>query len=260
MRTLPSRPVLTAATLAVVAFAGFPVAVAAAGGSCLTAHAAVASLKGASAQKADARMSVLRPCAGQVVSGTVEVIYSTGSGFTDRLDVRTGESVERRVDAAIGPGRQLVDIWPDRSILASVVDIMAGRTPRTSGTSGFDSAGLAISGELLPLPGTAVPLQLYGWAGDQPVQLTQGGWTASVQPQGGRLLLPVERLKAGELRFAQGTRQATMTVVPLPDAEDVVGQWRKLAGQAPERRLQRAVLLQEQQFLVNAVSEYAKGP
>jgi len=229
-------------------------------GSCLTAQTAVPALKGASAQNADARMSVLRPCVGQVVAGSVEVIFSTGSGFTDRLDVRAGESLERRVGAAIGPGKQLVDIWPDRSILASVVDILAGRTPRTSGTSGFDTAGLAIAGELLPLPGTALPLKLYGWAPDQPVQLSQAGWTRAVQPQAGLLVLPVPLLKAGELKFTQGTREATLTVVALPEAEDVVRQWRTLAGTSAELRLQRAVLLQEQQFLVNAVSEYTRGP
>lgn len=229
------------------------------GGSCLTAQTAVSSLKGASAQNADARMSVLRPCAGQVVAGSVEVIFSTGSGFTDRVDVRAGESLERRVGAAIGPGKQLVDIWPERSILASVVDIMAGRSPRTSGTSGFDTGGLAVAGELLPLPGTEVPLKLYGWSPDQAVTMSQGGWRQLVQPRDGRLAMPVAQLKAGELKLVQGARQATLTVVPLAEVEDVVKQWRGLAGTAPQSRMQRAVLLQEQQFLVNAVSEYTGG-
>lgn len=232
----------------------------AASGSCLTAQTAVPALKGASAKNADARMSVLRPCAGQVVAGSVEVIFSTGSGFTDRLDVRAGESLERRVGAAIGPGKQLVDIWPERSILASVVGILEGRAPRTSGASGFDTGGLAIAGELLALPGTSLPLKLYGWAPDQPVQLSQGSWRQTVQPRDGRLALPVQQLKPGELKFTQGTRQATVTVVLQSEAEDVVRQWAALPGATPARALQRAVLLQEQQFFINAVSEYTGGP
>ncbi len=232
----------------------------AASGSCLTAQTAVPALKGASAKNADARMSVLRPCAGQVVAGSVEVIFSTGSGFTDRLDVRAGESLERRVGAAIGPGKQLVDIWPERSILASVVGILEGRAPRTSGASGFDTGGLAIAGELLALPGTSLPLKLFGWAPDQPVQLSQGSWRQTVQPRDGRLALPVQQLKPGELKFTQGTRQATVTVVLQSEAEDVVRQWAALSGATPARALQRAVLLQEQQFFINAVSEYTEGP
>ena len=253
---------LVASLTAAVAVVGalVPPVANAVGGSCLTAQTAVPALRGVSAQNADARMSVLRPCAGQVVAGSVEVIFSTGSGFTDRLDVRAGESLEQRVGTAIGPGRQLVDIWPERSILASVVDIMAGRSPRTSGTSGFDTGGLAIAGELLPLPGTEVALKLYGWAPDQAVTLSQEGWKQLVQPRQGRLPMPVAQLKAGALKLAQGALQATLTVVPLPEAEDVVSRWRGLTGAAPPVRMQRAVLLQEQQFLVNAVSEYTAGP
>ena len=249
---------LTAALALLGALA--PLRAEAASGSCLTAQAAVPALKGASAKNADARMSVLRPCAGQVLAGSVEVIFSTGSGFTDRLDVRAGESLERRVGAAIGPGKQLVDIWPERSILASVVGILEGRAPRTSGASGFDTGGLAIAGELLALPGTSLPLKLYGWAPDQPVQLSQGSWRQTVQPRDGRLVLPVQQLKPGELKFTQGTRQATVTVVLQSEAEDVVRQWAALPGATPAQALQRAVLLQEQQFFINAVSEYTGGP
>ena len=259
MQKLSVLDCLTAA-VAVLGAVVSPAIDAAPAGSCLTAQTAVPALKGASAHIVDARMSVLRPCAGQVVAGSVEVIFSTGSGFTDRLDVRAGESLERRVGAAIGPGKQLVDIWPERSILASVVDILAGRSPRTSGTSGFDTGGLAIAGEMLPLPGTELALKLYGWVPDQAVTLLQAGWKQVVQPRQGRLPLPVAQLKAGELKLVQGARQATLSVVPLPEADDVVSQWRGLAGAAPQLRMQRAVLLQEQQFLVNAVSEYTGGP
>lgn len=241
----------------------------AAEGSCLVPKAAVGSIDGlARAQDADDRLSVLRPCVGKVrpqAADPVEVLFGTSGGSSQRLRVRAGESLQERVAGAIGPGGQLIDIWPEGSILDALGGWITGKPRRTSGVSGFDGPGntMPLKGDLAALPGTALPLKLFGWAADQPVTLSQGGKAMTLQPVNGLLRLPVERLGAGELRLVQAGRPpATLNVL----AESDLGALRKALqaidaqGLEPaQRALLRSAAMQQEQLLVNAVAEYMTG-
>lgn len=238
-------------------------------GSCLVPHTALPSIDGlAKSQTADDRLSVLRPCVGKVKPRTetpVEVLFGTTGGDQQRLRVRAGESLQERVSAAIGPGSQLIDIWPSGSMLDALGGWILGKPRRISGVSGFDGTAdtLPLTGDLAALPGTALPLKVFGWAPDQPVTFTQGGKTFTVQPVDGRLKLPVERLQPGELQLAQAGRPpARLNVLAAQDLADLHKALKAIDAKAPDpaqRALMRAAALQQEQLLVNVVAEYMDG-
>lgn len=245
---------------AVSAAAAVAGSAAAAEGSCLVAASQAGEISGSRVEPADERMSVIRPCAGRVRTGPVEVVFSTGEGYSQRAKVQTGEYVDARLRDVVGPAKQLVDIWPRGGMLGAVVAMLKGQRTGLSGTSGFESGdGVQLSGDVLPLPDTRIHLKLHGWDEKAPVQLAQASWSATVAPADGVLALPVGRLKGGQLRLAQGRRSAVLNVVPLADAADVGAQLQAInaqAGEAPVLAMQRALLLQEQQFQVNALSAF----
>lgn len=237
--------------------------------SCLVPQAALGSIDGlAKAQDADDRLSVLRPCTGKVkpkVANPVEVLFGTSGGSNQRLKVRAGESLDERIAGAIGPGNQLIDIWPDGSILNALGGWITGKPRRISGVSGFDGSGqtLPLKGDLAALPGTLLPLAPFGWAPDQPVTLTQGGKTTTLRPVNGRLLLPVERLVPGELQLAQAGRPAArLTVLAEADLTELRKTLQAIDAQEldpAQRALMRSAALQQEQLLVNVVAEYMAG-
>lgn len=241
----------------------------AAEGSCLVPKAATGSIDGlAKAQDADDRLSVLRPCVGKVkpkAADPVEVLFSTSGGSSQRLRVRAGESLQERIASAIGPGNQLIDIWPEGSILDALGGWITGKPRRTSGVSGFDGPGdtMPLKGDLAALAGTALPLKVFGWAADQPVTLSQGGKTVTLQPVNGLLRLPVERLSAGDLQLVQAGRQpARLNVLAESDLGDLRKALQAIDAQgleAAQRALLRSAALQQEQLLVNAVAEYMAG-
>jgi hypothetical protein len=237
--------------------------------SCLVPRAAVAAIDGlGKAKEADERLSVLRPCIGKVrpkATDAVEVLFGTTGGSNMRLRVRAGESLQERIAAAIGPGNQLIDIWPDGSILNALAGWMSGKPRHTSGVSGFEGVGetMPLKGDLAALPGTALPLKAFGWAVDQPVTLTQAGKSIRLQPAGGVLKLPVERLVGGELRLEQAGRPAaTLTVLASTELGDLLKALKAIDAQGLEpaqRAVLRSAALQQEQLLVNAVAEYMAG-
>jgi hypothetical protein len=234
----------------------------AAGDSCFVPADAARTLSGASVEAVDKQLAVLRPCAGKVAPGgpAVEVTFSTGAGYSQRTRVAPGELVQERVRAAAGPGKTPVDIWPKRALLTAALDLLNGRPTSLSGTSGFESAdgSLPIGGEVLPLPDTRLALKLHRWDPAAPVSVAQAGWSAQLVPQDGVIALPVQRLKAGELKLTQGQRQARLTVVPLQEVGEVVAELKAIdaqGGDAAQRAARRALLLQENQLQINALSE-----
>lgn len=238
-------------------------------GSCLVPQAAVGSIEGlGKAQDADDRLSVLRPCTGKVkpkAVNPVEVLFGTTGGNNQRLRVRAGESLDERIASAIGPGNQLIDIWPDGSILNALGGWITGKPRRISGVSGFDGSGqtMPLSGDFAALPGTTLPLAPFGWAPDQPVTLTQGGKVISLQPVNGRLVLPVGRLLPGDLQLAQAGRPpARLNVLADTDLADLRKAFKAIDAQGLEpaqRALMRSAALQQEQLLVNVVAEYMAG-
>lgn len=254
--------------LAVLSLASGPAGAATADESCLVARGSVAAIDGlAQSKDADDRMSVLRPCVGKVkpkVADPVEVLFGTSGGGSMRLGVRAGESLQERIASAIGPGNQLIDIWPDGSILQALGAWVSGKRQGLSGVSGFEGAGdaMPLKGDLAALPGTALPLKVFGWAPDQPVTLSQGGKSFQLVPVNGLLSLPAERLVAGELRLAQPGHQAVLTVLPAADLRDLHGALKKIDAQQAspaQRAMLRASALQQEQLLVNAIAEYMKA-
>jgi hypothetical protein len=237
--------------------------------SCLVPQVAVGSIDGlAKTQDADDRLSVLRPCTGKVkpkAVNPVEVLFGTSGGSSQRLRVRAGESLDERIASAIGPGNQLIDIWPDGSILSALGGWITGKPRRISGVSGFDGAGqnLPLKGDLAALPGTTLPLAPFGWAPDQPVTLTQGGKPMTLQPVQGRLALPVERLVPGELQLTQrGRPPARLNVLAEADLGELRKALQAIDAQGLEpaqRALMRSAALQQEQLLVNVVAEYMAG-
>ena len=237
--------------------------------SCLVPQAAVSAIDGlGKAQDADDRLSVLRPCTGKVkpkAASPVEVLFGTTGGSNQRLKVRAGESLDERIASAIGPGNQLIDIWPDGSILNALGGWITGKPRRISGVSGFDGSGhnLPLKGDLAPLPGTALPLAPFGWAPDKPVTLTQGGQVITLQPVNGRLALPVDRLVPGELQLAQAGRPpARLSVLAAADLVELGKALKAIDAQGLEpaqRALMRSAALQQEQLLVNVVAEYMAG-
>ena len=237
--------------------------------SCLVPQAAVGLIDGlAKAQDADDRMSVLRPCTGKVkprVANPVEVLFGTSGGSNQRLRVRAGESLDERIATAIGPGNQLIDIWPDGSLLNALGGWITGKPRRISGVSGFDGSGqtMPLKGDLAALPGTLLPLAPFGWAPDQPVTLTQGGKVMTLQPAHGRLVLPVERLVPGDLQLAQAGRPpARLNVLAEADLVELRKTLKAIDAQGldpAQRALMRSAALQQEQLLVNVVAEYMAG-
>ncbi len=237
--------------------------------SCLVPQAAVGSIDGlGKTQDADDRLSVLRPCTGKVkpkAANPVEVLFGTTGGNHQRLRVRAGESLDERIATAIGPGNQLIDIWPDGSFLNALGGWITGKPRRLSGVSGFDGSGqhLPLTGDLAALPGTALPLAPFGWAADQPVTLTQGGKAFTLQPVNGRLVLPVARLAPGDLQLAQAGRPpARLNVLADADLAELRKTLKAIDAQGLEpaqRALMRSAALQQEQLLVNVVAEYMAG-
>lgn len=237
--------------------------------SCLVPQTAVASIDGlGQAQNADDRLSVLRPCTGKVkpkAAKPVEVLFGTTGGSNQRLRVRAGESLDERIASAIGPGNQLIDIWPAGSLLDALGGWITGKPRRISGVSGFDGSGqsMPLTGDFAALPGTALPLAPFGWAPDQPVTLKQGGQVITLQPVNGRLVLPVERLVPGELQLAQAGRPpARLNVLADADLADLRKALKAIDAQGLEpaqRALMRSAALQQEQLLVNVVAEYMAG-
>lgn len=230
--------------------------------SCFVHPDAVRSLSNATVEPVDKQLSVLRPCAGKVMAGAapVEVIFSTGAGFSERTRVAPGEAVQDRLRAVMGPGKQLVDIWPRRALLAAALDLLNGRPSSLSGASGFEGAdgGLPMAGELLPLPELRIHLRLHRWDLGAPVTVAQAKWSTELVPRDGVIAIPVPRLVPGELRLSQGTRVARLQVVSLADVDEVVRALNAIdadGGDDAQRAARRAVLLQENQFQVNALSE-----
>jgi len=256
-RTFRVGTLLTALCLAV-----WPVASWATKDSCLVASDAARAIGGATVEAVDKQLSVLRPCAGKVAPGgpAVEVTFSTGAGYSQRARVAPGEFVQERVRAVAGPGKSLVDIWPQRALLTAALDLLNGRPSSVRVGSGFEGAdgSLPIGGELLPLPNTRMILKLHRWDPAAAVRVSQAAWSAELAPQDGVITLPAQRLTAGELKLAQGSRSARLMVVPLQDVADVVGELKAIdaqGGDASQRAAQRALLLQENQFQINALSE-----
>lgn len=256
--------VFCAVCLAGSALGFAPVAWAA--GSCLVPKVSVAAIDGpGKVQEADDRLSVLRPCVGKVkaaVDSPVEVLFGTTGGNNQRLRVRAGESLQERVNTAIGPGDQLGDIWPEGSLLSALGGWVTGKSRSISGVSGFDGAGdsMPLKGDLAALPGTALPLKVFGWAPDQAVTLTQRGKVVTLQPVNGRLQLPVERLLPGELKLAQAGRPpALLNVLPDRDLGELHKALKAIDAQGldpAQRALMRSTVLQQEQLLVNVVAEY----
>lgn len=230
--------------------------------SCLVPAAAAGEISGAKTEPADERMSVVRPCKGRVKTGPVDVTFSTGAGYSQRASVAGGELIEDRLRKVVG-SKQLVDIWPSGGILAVIGDLMAGRKARSTGASTFEGgAGVPLAGELLPVPGTRIHLKWHGWDTAAPVKLAQGKWSASVAPQAGVLALPAAQLAAGPLELSQGARRTTLTVVDPKSIPEIQEQLRALdaqSGDAAQRATQRAFLFQENQFQLNALSEFLAG-
>jgi hypothetical protein len=238
---------------------------AAAAGSCLIDQNAKQFLKGATVEDADpGKTAVARPCEGQVTSGSVEVLYSTGDGPLQAANVKAGESIERHIRGLIGPSKQLVDVLPKRSVLAVLMDVLNNRRSGVSGVSGFEGkdGGVGLKGDLLALPGTRLHLQPFGMDAAAPVKLEQGKWSATLTPSGGAVLLPVDKLGKGPLKVSQGAHSGVLNVIDKSDAAEVVERLdavKRSAGDARAQAIQRAYLLQEEQLQVNAVSEYMNG-
>lgn len=260
---------LAAALVLVLALGWSGSALAAAEGSCLVPRAAVSAIDGlGKAVDADERLSVLRPCVGRVkpqATDAVEVLLGTTGGSNLRLRVRAGESLQERIGVAIGPGNQLIDIWPDGSILNALAGWMSGKPRRTSGVSGFDGVNgtMPLKGDLARLPDTVLPLKVFGWSPDAPVTLTQAGKAQKLTPANGLLKLPLDRLAAGELRLEQAGHPAAVLTL-LADAD--LGALRKtlndidtLDATPAQRAMLRSAALQQEQLLINAIIEYMKA-
>lgn len=218
----------------------------------------------AKAEPANASHSVLRPCAGLVQGTRTTVLYSVGDGSQRELAVSTGERIEQRLAAALGPGRKLVDVWPRRSVLAALRGVLTGERGTLTGTSGFEGDGktLALTGSLLMLEPTALPLAVYGLDPAQPLQLRQGSRSTAFSPQHGQALLRFDGYRAGLARIEQGQRQFSVRLVEPGSEPELVSALQAVqreASDADTRRLQRALLLQEAEYPTNAVAEAMKG-
>ena len=227
--------------------------------SCLVRKTDVAAIAEAQAEEADDRFSALRPCEGRVKKGKVEIIFSTGDGITERTDVTEGQSVRSKLEKTAGGN--LVDIWPKRSLLASAVDLLKGRRITTSGLSGFDekNGALPINGEVFPLPGLVLRMKFHGWDETGPVQVSQKGWSETLNPSGGVVTLPISKMKPGELRVVQGKNSAVLTVATasaIPELEKMLSNINSGGGTAQEKSMRKALLFQENQYLINSLAEF----
>ncbi len=215
-------------------------------------------------EEADPRFSVLRPCQGQVKQGEVEVIYSVGDGVTLRSRVGTASSIQSQISAV--EKRPLVDIWPSRSFLAAAMAFAQGKRASTAGLSGFDGANgaLPVQGDVVAVPGLKLHLRLHGLNPEQAIRFSQSGWVVDMAPVQGVVDFPVDKLKPGPLQLAQGGKSVTLTVLGADDVTDVLRELGALSGTGgspAEVSVRRAVLFQENELGVNALSEMmsAKG-
>ena len=232
--------------------------------SCLFNAASKHKLSGANIVDADPGKTVFaRPCKGQVVADVVEVFFSTGDGPLQQVRVKTGQAIEKQILDQIGPGKKLVDVMQKRSMLAALMDLLNGRQISVAAVAGFEKDGQAfkLSGELLPQPGTRLHLKLFGLDPMAPVKLQQGGWSTTLTPVNGAVLLPVDKLTKGELSIVQGPRAWQLAVLDPTDAAPIMARLAAIRSDADSRAqaLQRAYLLQEEQLFVNAVSAYMEG-
>lgn len=218
----------------------------------------------ASQEPADAAHTVLRPCRGRLKEGRATVIYGIGDGVSRELSLGAGDYVEQKLSVALGPGKQLADVWPKRGVLTAVLGILTGQRTALTGTSGFEGAGntLPLTGSLLMIDGTPLALALHGLDPAQPVALVQGSRRVVAQPDNGRALLKFGALAPGLATLEQGARRFSVKLVPLSDEPELARDLQALAeGQddVSARPLRRALLLQEAQYPVNAAAEYLAG-
>jgi hypothetical protein len=233
--------------------------------SCLIASQAINNLSTSSTHEAaNSTHAVLRPCKGRVKEGRATVIYGIGDGVSRELSVGTGDYLEQKLAAALGPGKKLADIWPRRGVLVAVMGLLSGERTSLKGTSGFDGPGkgMALTGSLLMIDGTQLPLALHGLDALQPVTLSQGGRKTMAKPENGRATLQFAGFKGGLASIEQGSLKFSVKLVPLTDDPELAADLKALSD-SPEDpaalQLRRAVLLQEAQYPVNAVAEYLVG-
>lgn len=233
--------------------------------SCLMGTAAVKSMAtNASQEPANATHTVLRPCRGRLKEGRATVIYGIGDGVSRELSLGAGDYVEQKLAAALGPGKQLADVWPKRGVLTAVLGILTGQRTALTGTSGFEGAGntLPLTGGLLMIDGTPLALALHGLDPAQPVALVQGSRRVVSKPDNGRAVLQFAALAPGLATLEQGSRRFSVKLVPLSEEPELAQDLQALAGVQEDpsaRQLRRAILLQEAQYPVNAAAEYMAG-
>lgn len=238
-------------------------------GSCLVPKSASTLLTGGGKLSAiDDRLSVLRPCRGKVrdgADGVLEVLFRTSVGNSGRIQVRSGEAIHDQVSAAMGPGAELTDIWPERSILSALSKWLAGKPSPVAGVAGFDTPPDApgMEGDLVPMPELTLPLWMFGWTTDAPVRVSQKGWSATLRPRQGMLALPMNQVVEGEMRLQQETGARTvLSVVSRERAGAVQKELSaidQLSMDRPQKALLRAAVLQEWGYQVNAIAEFVKG-
>lgn len=233
--------------------------------SCLMGTAAARLMAtNANQEPANTTHMVLRPCRGRLKEGRATVIYGIGDGVSRELTLGAGDYVEQKLATALGPGKQLADVWPKRGVLTAVLGILTGQRTALTGTSGFEGASntLPLTGSLLMIDGTPLSLALHGLDPAQPVALVQGSRRVVAKPDNGRAVLQFSALSPGLATLEQGSRRFSVKLVPLSDEPELAQDLRALTdGQEDPsaRQLRRAILLQEAQYPVNAAAEYMAG-
>lgn len=232
--------------------------------SCLVLTRALDGIQTSAAKEpANPTHSVLRPCKGQVRQGRAPVIYGIGDGVSREVAVGSGEYIEQRISASLGPDKKLADIWPKSTVLAALRGLLAGEKRSVIGASGFDgpNKGFILTGSIIIVDELSVPLAIYGLDAGQPLSLVQGSQRVSATPQNGTAALPMKGFKPGPASIEQGGKRQAVRLVALSEEPDLQAGLARLdsePGDPDTVSLRRSLSFQEADYPVNAVAEYMK--
>jgi hypothetical protein len=199
---------------------------------------------------------VVSPCTGRARS-PLYLMYEYEPGKLRARLVSANQSIEEVVGRETMLPLTNEGTWWRRLLAAIEKPLRSG-----PGESQFDSRyGILLEGMILPGRDVPVVLERFNWNPSTPVVMKdETGKARTLQPVGGVLTIPAAAMKVGVYTLQQGRLSAPIEIPAESELEDLRKELRVIEQEQSDpdaKRLRRAILLSENNFILNLVAEYA---